>query len=242
MFRMEHVLGQPRAIDVIQKQLASGRLHHAWVFHGPAGVGKFTTAIAFARVLLCHDRTADLAGRVGACGACASCRALDAAPDDGGRADEASLGSAHPDLHVITKELARYDDDAKIRNAKLRAIPVDVVRHALIEPANRSAQLADGRFGKVFVVDEAELLNPADAGHDDHPGHVERGPAAADDPQPVPARGVRAAARRRGAHVAGPTAGCADRAEAGGVAGGFRRRQPRPGGAGDRVRADRLGA
>jgi len=161
MFRMEHVLGQPRAIDVIQRQLASGRLHHAWVFHGPAGVGKFTTAIAFARVLLCHDRTADLAGRVGACGACASCRALDAAPDDGGRADEASLGSAHPDLHVITKELARYDDDAKIRNAKLRAIPVDVVRHALIEPANRSAQLADGRFGKVFVVDEAELLNPA---------------------------------------------------------------------------------
>jgi len=161
MVRMEHVLGQPRALDVLQRQLGTGRLHHAWIFHGPAGVGKFTTAKAFARVLLCHDRTTDLAGRVGACGACASCRAIDAEPGDDAPDDESALGSAHPDLDIITKELARYDDDAKVRNAKLRSIPVDVVRHALIEPANRSAQLAGGRFGKVFIVDEAELLNHA---------------------------------------------------------------------------------
>ena len=58
---MDHVIGQQRAIEMLQSALRSDRLHHAFVFHGPSGVGKFTTAVAFARLLLCHDRQADLA-------------------------------------------------------------------------------------------------------------------------------------------------------------------------------------
>jgi len=158
---MDQVLGQPVAIDVLQRQLASGRTHHAYIFHGPTGVGKFTAARRFARILLCHQPMTDLTGRVGACGSCESCQHMDRPADEETAGDDAALSTAHPDLHVITKELAKYSDDKLVRDRKLRSIPVGVIRDALIEPAHRSAQLASGKFGKVFIVDEAELLNPA---------------------------------------------------------------------------------
>ena len=76
---MHSILGQPKALATLQSQLATGRVHHAQLFHGPAGVGKFTTAIAFAKIILCHSPQTDDAGVPSACGACESCR-LFAAP------------------------------------------------------------------------------------------------------------------------------------------------------------------
>lgn len=158
---MDRILGQSRAIGLLDRQLSTGRQHHACIFHGPVGVGKFTTALTYARVLLCHERVTDLAGRVTACGGCNSCRLLknltadgDAAADD----DTQGLTASHPDLHVVRKELARFSEDAATRNRKLTRIPVEVLRTALIEPAGLGAKLG---HGKVFIVDEAELLNPA---------------------------------------------------------------------------------
>lgn len=158
---MDRILGQAHAIDLLNRQLATGRLHHACIFHGPVGVGKFTTALAYARILLCHDRATTLTGQVTACDACESCRLLrnlntENTPEDENEA--LGLTSAHPDLHVVRKELARYSEDQATRNRKLTRIPVDVLRTALIEPANLAARLG---HGKVFIVDEAELLNPA---------------------------------------------------------------------------------
>lgn len=146
---MDEILGQSRAIDVLQAALQSGRVHHAFVFHGPAGVGKFTTAKAFARVLLCHDARRDLGGRMTACGACESCRLL------GGEGDQSA--KAHPDFHVVRKELAKFSDDKQIRDRKLLTIPVDVLESRLLVPVYRAAQL---RHNKVFIVDEAELIDP----------------------------------------------------------------------------------
>ena len=131
--------------------LKNERLPHAYVFHGPTGVGKFTSAVAFARLLLCHDRQTDLMGNVMACDGCESCQLIPSV----GATD--ALEAAHPDLHVVTKELARYSDDANIRQRKLTTIPVKVLRSALLEPVYRAAQL---QHNKVFIVDEAELLNP----------------------------------------------------------------------------------
>ncbi|MCU0971721.1 MAG: DNA polymerase III subunit delta', partial [Gammaproteobacteria bacterium] len=37
----------------LRQALASGRIAHAWLFTGPAGVGKGLFAEAFARLLLC---------------------------------------------------------------------------------------------------------------------------------------------------------------------------------------------
>ncbi|MFW6060968.1 MAG: ATP-binding protein, partial [Phycisphaeraceae bacterium] len=105
--------------------------------------------------LLCHDRQTDLTGRVTACNACAACKLI---PRDSETDADEATGSAHPDLHIITKELARYSDDAATRNRKLTQIPVDVLRTHLLEPVQRGARM---RHGKVFIVDEAEMLNAA---------------------------------------------------------------------------------
>lgn len=150
---MDRIHGQIHALDQLHAQLVSGRVHHAQIFHGPAGVGKFTTALALAKVLLCFEPTPDLAGRKSACGGCPSCLAFRADP-----ADDSPDAIAHPDLHVVNKELARYSDDKQTRDRKLTSIPVNVLRSALIEPAYLGAQL---NHGKVFIVDEAELLNAA---------------------------------------------------------------------------------
>ncbi|MEO0474748.1 MAG: DNA polymerase III subunit [Planctomycetota bacterium] len=155
---MDRILGQPAALDALRNQLATGRVHHAQIFHGPAGVGKFTTAIAFARELLCHDPITDLHGNTSACGVCPSCKLFEALYDAEDSDDPtATLASAHPDLHIITKELALFSDDAQERARKLTSIPVGVIREHLLGPASLAPAL---NHGKVFIVDEAELLNP----------------------------------------------------------------------------------
>ncbi len=140
---MDRIVGQSHAIELLQASLAGGRLHHAYVFHGPTGVGKFTTARAFAKVLLCHDAQPDLTGRIAACESCEACRLFEA--------------GTHPDLHIVTKELARYSDDRTIRDRKLLTIPLQVLRSELIEPVNLAPRAGKR---KLFIVDEAELLAP----------------------------------------------------------------------------------
>lgn len=155
---MDEILGQSSAIDVLQSSLQSGRVHHAYIFHGPMGVGKFTAARAFARVLLCHDRQTELTGRIVACGACASCKLIDApAPQVQGIEGQNPLGGAHPDLHVVTKELALFSDAPDIRKRKLTSIPVDVINQHVIGTLGFVAKLG---HGKVVIVDEAELMQP----------------------------------------------------------------------------------
>lgn len=51
----ENILGQESAVTEIEKAIASGRLAHAYLFEGPPGVGKFTTAIELAHYLLCRE-------------------------------------------------------------------------------------------------------------------------------------------------------------------------------------------
>ncbi len=142
---MHRILGQPKAIATLTAGLRSGRVHHAWIFAGPRGVGKFTTALELAGILL------DPAGE-----------------NRDPRGETASLieTGTHPDLHVIRKELALYSGDAALRARKLLNIPIGVLREHMIggdvggkfieAPAYKTPVLG---HGKVFVVDEAELID-----------------------------------------------------------------------------------
>jgi DNA polymerase-3 subunit delta' len=51
----EQIIGQERAIYFLARSMACGRLHHAYRFEGPAGVGKTMTAAAVAASLNCLD-------------------------------------------------------------------------------------------------------------------------------------------------------------------------------------------
>jgi len=62
------VVGQDPVTRTLQNALASGRVAHAYLFTGPRGVGKTTTARLLAKALSCTKRTGSEA-----CGACPSC-------------------------------------------------------------------------------------------------------------------------------------------------------------------------
>jgi len=140
------ILGQEHAIEQIERALSAGRMHHAWIFHGPRGVGKFTAALAMAALALDETTGPDLSGRLSA--------------DPTSRVQSLLRARSHPDLHVITKELARFSEDSKVRSAKLASIPKDVVETHLLRPSALAAKVSPGgSASKVFIVDEAELLD-----------------------------------------------------------------------------------
>ena len=62
------VVGQDPVTRTLRNALASGRVAHAYLFTGPRGVGKTTTARLLAKALACTARTG-----TEACGACPSC-------------------------------------------------------------------------------------------------------------------------------------------------------------------------
>ena len=138
------ILGQDRALKVLTDAIRSGRVHHAWIFHGPSGVGKFTTALAFAALIL--DETTKVKNDQPVVSADSHIRPLLAS-------------GSHPDLHVITKELAVYSEIDSVRKSKQATIAKDVVETHLIAPALLASALPGGLASKVFIVDEAELLD-----------------------------------------------------------------------------------
>ncbi len=76
------IIGQAKALNLLRRALASNRLAHGYLFTGPEGVGKRSTARALAAQLLCHEK-----GNGPPCGICLGCRKV-------------SAGS-HPDfLHI----------------------------------------------------------------------------------------------------------------------------------------------
>lgn len=169
---LDQIIGQARAIDVLMAAMTGERMHHAWILHGPVGVGKATTARAMAKLLMCHDATPDLTGRPTACGACASCKMFIDRPakDDDDEDTPREFGESHPDLHVIRKELAAVSDIASLRNKKQMNIPIDLLRERMVGgwigsgDGKRYVEPAIGRkpnmkHGKVFIIDEAELLD-----------------------------------------------------------------------------------
>ncbi len=143
MPELNDIIGQDDAIGRLMTAMQGKRLPHAFLFAGPAGVGRRTTAEAFARTLLCGSPV-EQAGVVRACGQCEDCRMLAA--------------ESHPDFRMIYKELARYHEDSSVRGRKMQELGIDVIRSFLIDPVGRSP--SRGR-GKVFIVLEAELMSIA---------------------------------------------------------------------------------
>ena len=64
----EAVVGQDAITRTLRNALASGRIAHAYLFAGPRGIGKTTTARLLARALLCAERSGPEP-----CGKCAVC-------------------------------------------------------------------------------------------------------------------------------------------------------------------------
>ncbi len=146
--------GQPAAVKTFAAALASDRVHHGWILHGPKGVGKMLAARLFAGLVL--DPTVTAAHR-----------AALAPPLESETARLLDAGS-HPDFTVIRKELARHSASRELRERKQLNIPLDLLRELLLGGLDSDGRMhtspvfrtATRGHGKVFVVDEAELLEP----------------------------------------------------------------------------------
>jgi len=137
---LKDVYCQQRAINILQKQYIADKLTHSYIFAGPRGVGKYKTALEFAKLLLCENpRTEnDFAD---SCGRCHSCKMVEA--------------ESHPDFAHIYKELLPYTKNNKNKKNPID-LPIDVIREFVVE---RVSQRPAHSRARVFVIDEAEKLN-----------------------------------------------------------------------------------
>ncbi|MCQ2185081.1 MAG: DNA polymerase III subunit gamma/tau, partial [Bacteroidales bacterium] len=66
------LVGQDNIARTLKNSIVKGKLAHAYLFCGPRGVGKTTTARIFAKMINCSNPSADMEP----CGECESCRSF----------------------------------------------------------------------------------------------------------------------------------------------------------------------
>ena len=142
---LQEIFCQDKAISSLQHAYAVDRMAHAYLFAGDDGVGKLTTARAWAKMILCENKQiiCNDPSFLDSCSRCHYCQLF----DSGG----------HPDFRPIYKELIQFTKEGKNKKTPVD-MPIDVIREFLIEKvANRPTA---GQY-VVYVIDEAEKVNVA---------------------------------------------------------------------------------
>ncbi|MBW8017113.1 MAG: hypothetical protein FVQ82_13085 [Planctomycetes bacterium] len=141
---LKDIFCQDRAINSMQRAYTAGRQGHAYIFAGADGIGKFSAASAWAKMLLCQEKTVS-EGPEGvfhdSCGKCQSCMVFD--------------GGGHPDFKPIYKELIQFTKDGKNKKTPVD-LPKDVITEFLIEKVHSKPKMSDY---SVYVVKESHRLN-----------------------------------------------------------------------------------
>lgn len=75
------IKGQERPIQILKESIISSHLAGAYLFTGPEGIGKATTAKMLAKALNCDEAKED------SCDKCASCVKIEK--------------NEHPDVHIV---------------------------------------------------------------------------------------------------------------------------------------------
>jgi len=124
------VVGQSRAVSLLQRSLEREALAHAYLFVGPSHVGKMTLALNLAQALNCEAAEPP-------CGVCDSCQKI--------------ASANHADVQVIGLTSNGGADEAKLR-AEIGIDQIREMQHASSLPP------FSGEY-KVFIINGAELLS-----------------------------------------------------------------------------------
>jgi DNA polymerase-3 subunit delta' len=131
------VIGQERAVTALSRALSEDRLSHAYLFSGPAQVGKFTTAIQFAQALNCR-------GEDPPCRRCRQCYLIEQ--------------GSHPDVELVA--VGGICDEPGTEH---RDHSADGSRDIRICQVRRLEKIAsrtpfEGQY-RVLIIDPADALN-----------------------------------------------------------------------------------
>jgi DNA polymerase III subunit delta' len=134
------ILGHERSLGLLEAAVAGGRVHHAYLFAGPGGVGKELVARRFAQALLCE---AEPDGRP--CLACAACQKVE--------------HQSHPDV-VWALPQAEAVARGLLSRADLEKAPSRDLRVAEVRELERRVRLPpyEGRH-KVVILTPADRMN-----------------------------------------------------------------------------------
>jgi len=133
------ILGQEPALQTLTRALATGHVHHAYRFEGPAGVGKEMAAFALAQALVCE------LGGAQACEKCSACqRAVRIS-------EEEPHVPAHPDVILVQRGLYR----GRISANEATGISIEQVRKIVLERVGYRPH--EGR-ARLFIVRDADEL------------------------------------------------------------------------------------
>ena len=130
---MWHTIGQPNAVSYLEKSVRGNLLSHAYLFVGPAHVGKATLAIDFARAVNCNEKKPP-------CGTCPSCLRI--------------LEGKHSDIETIGLNLDSSNKSQQESSSRteigIKEIQ-ELQRHASLPPFEGNK--------KIFIIDGAENLS-----------------------------------------------------------------------------------
>ncbi|MFA5537271.1 MAG: DNA polymerase III subunit delta' [Bacillota bacterium] len=93
------IIGNGEVIKQLKEAIIRGRVHHAYLFHGPDGVGKRTAAVALAAALNCQDPQAG-----DSCGKCPVCLQI--------------KKGVHPNLHWLSPDEQRANRSIRIEQIR----------------------------------------------------------------------------------------------------------------------------
>lgn len=134
-----NVIGQERAVALLESSLKQGRLSHAYLFLGPEGVGKKTLALELAKAVNCLQSEPP-------CGQCPSCRRI----SSGHHAD------------VVSYNLSSQGEDAadSPRREETAASGRREIGKDTIKELQEMAHLSPFEGKKrVFIIEEADRLS-----------------------------------------------------------------------------------
>ena len=133
----EDILAQETAVQTLQRALDSGRVHHAYRFEGPDGVGKQLAAFSLAETLVCGS---------GDSPQCVTCRR---------RIRTLSEDSPHVPLHpdVILVQRGLYAE--QLGKSETNGIGIDQVRRIVLA---RAPYPPHEGLAQVFIVRDADEI------------------------------------------------------------------------------------
>jgi DNA polymerase III subunit delta' len=134
------ILGQAPAVRTLERALSAGRVHHAYRFEGPAGVGKRMAAFALAQALVCETD-----GALG-CGHCSACQRAVTLSEEEPRVP------LHPDVVLVERGLYR----GTLGSAEASGISIEQVRRVVLSRMGFAPH--EGR-ALVFIVKGADELS-----------------------------------------------------------------------------------